>query len=110
MAWRGAAAQAQDLADWRDSPEQFHHDSDVGCFQDNLRACAEALFLSLLERSRASVAPVVLSIAQTAGDAAPPGAAAQLIASGAPTTGAHLGRFGKALFLGGRLLAKHSAP
>lgn len=79
--------QAQDLADWRDSPEQFHHESDVGSWQDNLRVCSEALLLVLLERSRPAVAPVVLAVAQAACDAAPPGSTAQLAASGAPATG-----------------------
>lgn len=88
---RRGGGQEKDLSEWRDNPEQFHHESDVGSWQDNLRVCAEALLLALLERSRAAVAPVVLAVAQAACGAAPTGASEQLAASGAPMAGAPRG-------------------
>lgn len=41
--------QAQDLSAWQSDAEEFSHASDVGSFQDNLRTCAETLFLALFE-------------------------------------------------------------
>jgi len=43
------ASQAKDLAAWHADAEEFHHSSDVGGFQENLRTCAETLYLSLFE-------------------------------------------------------------
>jgi hypothetical protein len=41
--------QAKDLHDWKLDAEAFHHASDIGGSQENLRTCAEMLYLSLLE-------------------------------------------------------------
>ncbi len=41
--------QAKDLHEWEDSPESFHHEADIGSWEDHLRSCAETLFATLLE-------------------------------------------------------------
>lgn len=41
--------QARDLHEWEESPESFHHEADVGSWEDHLRSCAETLFGVLLE-------------------------------------------------------------
>ncbi len=41
--------QAKDLQEWKEDAEAFHHAADVGGFQENLRTCAETLYLSLFE-------------------------------------------------------------
>jgi hypothetical protein len=41
--------QAKDLHVWKQDAEAFHHASDVGGLQENLRTCAETLYLSLFE-------------------------------------------------------------
>ena len=43
------ALQARDLHEWEESPESFHHEADVGSWEDHLRSCAETLFAALLE-------------------------------------------------------------
>ena len=44
-----ACVQAKDLLEWKEDAEAFHHAADVGGFQENLRTCAETLYLSLFE-------------------------------------------------------------
>ena len=44
-----SATQARDLHDWEECPEAFHHEADVGSWEDHLRSCAETLFAALLE-------------------------------------------------------------
>ena len=41
--------QDKDLHEWEDSPESFHHEADVGSWEDHLRSCAETLFAAFLE-------------------------------------------------------------
>ena len=43
------ASQDKDLHEWDDSPESFHHEADIGSWEDHLRSCAETLFAALLE-------------------------------------------------------------
>lgn len=43
------AVQAKDLRAWQADAEEFHHASDIGGFQENLRTCAETLYLSIFE-------------------------------------------------------------
>jgi cyclopropane fatty-acyl-phospholipid synthase-like methyltransferase len=48
---RNLAFQAKELQEWADNPEAFHHEADLGAWQDHLRSCAEALLAGLLEVS-----------------------------------------------------------
>ena len=41
--------QARDLQQWEDCPESFHHEADVGSWEDHLRSFAETLLATLLE-------------------------------------------------------------
>ena len=43
--------QAKELQEWAESPAAFHHEADMGSWQDHLRGCAEVLLASLLEVS-----------------------------------------------------------
>ena len=46
---RSRSTQAKDLTEWHADPEEFYHAADIGGFQENLRTCAETLYLSLFE-------------------------------------------------------------
>lgn len=39
----------KELQEWSESSAAFHHEADVGSWQDHLRGCAEVLLVSLLE-------------------------------------------------------------
>lgn len=42
-------AQARELQQWQEVPEEFHHQSDSAAYRDNIRPCAELLFATLLQ-------------------------------------------------------------
>ena len=43
--------QTRELEHWRESPEEFHHQSDSAAYRDNVRPCAELLIATLLQVS-----------------------------------------------------------
>ncbi|CAL8468538.1 g8078 [Coccomyxa elongata] len=64
---------AKELQEWSESSAAFHHEADVGSWQDHLRGCAEVLLVSLLEEDRQSLAPIMVQLLQNTSEACPPG-------------------------------------
>ncbi|CAN1333747.1 Ipo11 [Linum perenne] len=57
---------ANDLEEWSQSPESFHHEQDMVQWTEKLRPCAEALYIVLFENHGQLLGPVVVSILQEA--------------------------------------------
>ncbi|KAJ6822914.1 importin-11 isoform X1 [Iris pallida] len=61
-----------DLDDWYQNPENFHHEQDMIQWTEKLRPCAEALYIVLFENNREVLGPVVVSILHEAMHGSPP--------------------------------------
>lgn len=68
----------EDVTELLEEPEQFHHDADRSSFEEQLRPCAETLYVSLLERDREGLGPFVVELLQKSLQACPPGSASSL--------------------------------
>ncbi|MQL88471.1 hypothetical protein Taro_021032 [Colocasia esculenta] len=62
---------ANDLDEWHQNPESFHHEQDMIQWTEKLRPCAEALYIVLFENYRDILAPVIVSILREAMDNCP---------------------------------------
>ncbi|XP_028549715.1 importin-11 isoform X2 [Dendrobium catenatum] len=63
---------SEDLNEWFQNSESFHHEQDMLQWTEKLRPCAEALYIVLFENYRPLLAPVVVSILKEAMSASPP--------------------------------------
>ncbi|GMI71431.1 hypothetical protein like AT3G08960 [Hibiscus trionum] len=61
-----------DLEEWNENPEVFHHEQDLVQGTEKLRPCAESLYIVLFENHSQLLAPVVVSILQEAMNGCPP--------------------------------------
>jgi hypothetical protein len=48
---------SDDLEEWAQEPEAFHHEQEMVQFREKLRPCAESLYLALFERHREVTVP-----------------------------------------------------
>eukprot|EP01018_Ginkgo_biloba_P021401 Gb_10007 [translate_table: standard] len=55
-----------DMDEWDQDPESFHHELDMIQWTEKLRPCAEALYLTLFENHRQVLAPLVVDILKEA--------------------------------------------
>ncbi|KAK3006384.1 hypothetical protein RJ639_016598 [Escallonia herrerae] len=55
-----------DLEEWHQNPEYFHHEQDSVLWSEKLRPCAEALYIVLFQNHSQLLGPVVVSILQEA--------------------------------------------
>ncbi|XP_068644201.1 uncharacterized protein [Aristolochia californica] len=62
---------ANDLEEWYQNPECFHHEQDMVLWTEKLRPCAEALYIVLFENYRQLLGPVVVSILHEAMEGCP---------------------------------------
>eukprot|EP01018_Ginkgo_biloba_P030923 Gb_25707 [translate_table: standard] len=53
---------SKDLDEWARDPEGFHHEQDIIQWTETLRPCAEALYLTMFEKHREVMAPLVIEI------------------------------------------------
>ncbi|BBG92301.1 ARM repeat superfamily protein [Prunus dulcis] len=60
-----------DLEEWYQSPESFHHEQDMVQWTEKLRPCAEALYIVLFENHSQLLGPVVVSILKEAMNGCP---------------------------------------
>ncbi|KAL2621919.1 hypothetical protein R1flu_002124 [Riccia fluitans] len=65
---------ADDLEEWAQEPEAFHHEQETVQWKEKLRPCAESLYLALFERYREMLAPLVVEMLKQASDNCPPAA------------------------------------
>ncbi|BBN14841.1 importin-11 [Marchantia polymorpha subsp. ruderalis] len=63
-----------DLEEWAQEPEAFHHEQEMVQWREKLRPCAESLYLALFERHREMLAPLVVEMLKQASDNCPPAA------------------------------------
>ncbi|XP_020578156.1 importin-11 isoform X2 [Phalaenopsis equestris] len=63
---------SNDLHEWFQNSESFHHEQDMLQWSEKLRPCAEALYIVLFENYRPLLAPVVVSILKEAMSGSPP--------------------------------------
>ena len=52
----------EDLVEWSSNPEEFGHTQEQLTPGDRLRPCAEAFLVSLVERYKATLAPVLVDM------------------------------------------------
>ncbi|XP_058113219.1 uncharacterized protein LOC131256229 isoform X2 [Magnolia sinica] len=62
---------ANDLDEWYQNPETFHHEQDMIQWTEKLRPCAEALYIVLFENHRHLLGPVVVSLLRDAMNGCP---------------------------------------
>ncbi|XP_008224555.1 PREDICTED: importin-11 isoform X2 [Prunus mume] len=60
-----------DLEEWYQSPESFHHEQDMVQWTEKLRPCAEALYIVLFENHSQLLGPIVVSILKEAMNGCP---------------------------------------
>lgn len=60
-----------DLEEWYQNPELFHHEQDMVQWTEKLRPCAEALYIVLFHNHSELLGPVVVSILQEAMNGCP---------------------------------------
>lgn len=65
---------ATDLEEWDHGAEAFYHEQDMVQWKDKLRPCAESLYLTLFEKYREILAPLVVDILKQACEDCPPAA------------------------------------
>ncbi|KAL7590187.1 hypothetical protein Lser_V15G39371 [Lactuca serriola] len=63
---------SNDLEEWHQNPESFHHEQDAVLWSEKLRPCAEALYIVLFHNHSQLLGPVVVSILQEAMSGCPP--------------------------------------
>ncbi|KAK9844039.1 hypothetical protein WJX81_002691 [Elliptochloris bilobata] len=69
---------ARDLQEWEEGPEAFHHEAEIGGWEERPHVCAERLLMMLVKEHREELAPLLVKMLAAAADACPPGAAASL--------------------------------
>ncbi|CAM6098378.1 unnamed protein product [Calypogeia fissa] len=63
---------SDDLEEWAQEPEAFHHEQEMVQWREKLRPCAESLYLALFERHRELLAPLVVEMLRQAAENCPP--------------------------------------